>query len=173
MIRGVNVAGRRPVGMARLRELYASLGLREPRSYLQSGNLVFGCAASSAGALGGRIEKAILGELGLEVSVLVKSAAQMEAVVRGNPLAGRRGVDGQFLHATFLSAKAKAVPLPLGPGELGEFAGDVVYLYCPNGYSNSKMQNAWFERTQGCRATTRNWRTVSALAAMAAEDPAP
>ena len=41
LLRAVNLAGRNKVDMAKLRELLADLGLKEPRSLLQSGNLVF------------------------------------------------------------------------------------------------------------------------------------
>ncbi len=47
-------------------------------------------------------------------------------------------------------------------------AGPVLYLCLPNGYGRTKLNNAYFERTMGTAATTRNWRTVLALAEMAA-----
>ena len=45
--------------------------------------------------------------------------------------------------------------------------GTEVYLQCPNGYGPSKLSNAYFERGLGVAATTRNWRTVNALAELA------
>jgi uncharacterized protein (DUF1697 family) len=45
--------------------------------------------------------------------------------------------------------------------------GNVAYLYCPNGYGNTKINNAYFEKALSTRATTRNWRTVLALERMA------
>jgi uncharacterized protein (DUF1697 family) len=54
-------------------------------------------------------------------------------------------------------------------GEIGapdEFRllGRQVYLYCPNGYGRTKLNNAFFERKLAVAATTRNWRTVTNLA---------
>jgi uncharacterized protein (DUF1697 family) len=38
----------------------------------------------------------------------------------------------------------------------------------PNGYGRSKLNNALLERRLGVAATTRNWRTVTALAELTA-----
>jgi uncharacterized protein (DUF1697 family) len=48
-------------------------------------------------------------------------------------------------------------------------AGRVVYLHMPHGHGRTKLNNAYFEKALGMPATTRNWRTVLALAAMASE----
>jgi len=41
MLRGVNVGGHNKIKMDALRELCASLKLRDPQTYVQSGNVVF------------------------------------------------------------------------------------------------------------------------------------
>jgi len=41
------------------------------------------------------------------------------------------------------------------------------YLHCPNGYGRTKLQNAFLERQLSVAATTRNWKTVTALAELA------
>jgi len=38
-----------------------------------------------------------------------------------------------------------------------------IYLFCPNGYSRTKISNSFFERKLSVSATTRNWKTVNAL----------
>lgn len=176
MIRGINVGGHRIVKMERLRELYAGLGLLNPRTYLQSGNVVFESGSRSPRALGESIEREILRACGQEVSVAVRSAAAMAAVLAANPLLRRPGAAPAFMHATFLTGGARAaldgVALPLVPGEEAVRVGEVVYVYCPHGYGGTKIHNTFLERRLGCRATTRNWRTVSALCSMARGDPA-
>ncbi len=167
MLRGINVGGARPLKMERLKEIYRQLGLAGARSYLQSGNVVF----SAKGRCGPEIERAIARECGLEVSVVVLSAGEMSAFVARNPFLGRPNLDPAFLHATFLASR---VPkrgldrerLPMGPGEEAVIVGKTVYLYCPNSYGKTKLNNAYFERTLASSATTRNWRTVVALERM-------
>ena len=172
LIRGINVGGARPLKMDRLRAVLGGIGLGDVRTHLQSGNAAFSAARGKPAALGAAIERAIREECALEVSVAVLTAPELEEAVRRNPLLGKASVDLAFLHATFLvgpKARPSAAELeaPLGPGERVAVAGDVVYLYCPNGYSNTKLQNGFLERKFSARATTRNWRTVSALEAMA------
>ena len=59
--------------------------------------------------------------------------------------------------------------LPAQAGEQAVAAGRVIYLYCPNGYGRTKLNNTFFEKALGVPATTRNWRTVLALQALCAE----
>ena len=177
MIRGVNVAGHRPVRMARLVELCEGLGFSNPRTYLQSGNVVFESRRASNRGIGEALERGILRECGLEVSVAVRTSREMTATVAANPLASRPGVDPRFLHATFLvgqdgRASLAGIELPLARGEEAVLAGSVVYLYCPHGYGVTRINNAFFERKLGARATTRNWHTVTALERMARGAPA-
>ena len=111
------------------------------------------------------------------------------------PDAGDR--DQTSLHATFLfgahgeadfgeasdaaycavyKAAFKKLELPAADGEEAAFVGapplatPVVYLKLPHGYGRTKLNNTWFERKLGTAATTRNWRTVLALAEMVRED---
>ena len=44
-----------------------------------------------------------------------------------------------------------------------------IFLYCPSGYGKTKLSNTFFEKKLGVVATTRNWKTVNALYAMASE----
>ena len=44
-----------------------------------------------------------------------------------------------------------------------------IYLYCPNGYGRTKLNNQTFERKLKTTATTRNWKTVQAILEIAKE----
>jgi uncharacterized protein (DUF1697 family) len=172
LIRGINVGGHNLLKMDKLLKLCESLGSKRVRTYLQSGNVV--CEARNAGAekearaLGRRI----LRDCGFEVQVMARTAAALSAIVEANPFARLPSIEPKFMHATFLagtpgSSSLEGIDLPLNPGERTLLVGDVVYLYCPRGYGSSKITNAFFEKKLGFCATTRNWRTVTALEAMA------
>jgi uncharacterized protein (DUF1697 family) len=172
MIRGINVAGSRPLKMDALRALHEALGFRRVRTYLQSGNVVFEAPGAGAGRLGPAIERRILRDCGYDVAVAVRSAGEMAAVAGANPFLGRPGTDPRFLHVTFLVRPGAApsldgIGLPLAPGEAAVLAGNVVYVYCPLGYGTTKINNTFFERKLSTRATTRNWQTVTALERLA------
>jgi uncharacterized protein (DUF1697 family) len=171
MVRGINVGGARPLKMEVLRGLHEGLGHRNVRSYLQSGNVVFESDKADADAHAAGIERAIKRAAGHDVSVGVWTARALTAIVAKNPLVGRRSLDPTWFYAVFLIRPAgkptlSGLKLPLAPGEEAVPAGDVVYLYCPDGYGETKVNNNYFERVLGTRATTRNWRTVSELERM-------
>jgi len=134
---------------------------------VQSGNVVFRSGKEPA-ELEQAIEKAIRSELGLDVTVVVRTAAQVAKLVEGSPFGA---ADGQ--HVTFLAAKPDATRVrglaetSFDPDEF-RVSGREVYLHLPKGYGGSKLSNAYFEKELGVRATTRNWRTVTALAELAA-----
>jgi uncharacterized protein (DUF1697 family) len=171
MLRGINVSGRNRIAMADLRALYERHGHHDVTTYVQSGNVVSRSAARSARAVEQAIGRAIADDLGLDVTVLVRTPAQLAAVLDANPFA-EAGADPQTRHVTFLAtAPAKA---KVGALDGDAFSPDVfrvhgreVFLWCPNGYGRTKINNSWFERKLGVAATTRNWKTTAQLRLLA------
>jgi uncharacterized protein (DUF1697 family) len=142
------------------------LGATNPTTYVQSGNVVFRGGGARA-ALARDVEREIERRLGLEVTVLLRTQAELGKLVDASPFAGREP-DPTKLHVTFLAERAKprrVEALETKQFEPDEFqvVDDAVYLHCPNGYGRSKLSNAFFEKQLGVAATTRNWRTVTAL----------
>ncbi len=171
MLRGINVGNHNRMKMEDLRTLVTGLGYENPRTYLQSGNVVFrgrGPAKSVAAAL----EEAIARELGLSVPVVARRARELGRVVAGNPMIAH-GEDPAKLHVTFLGSRPPAARVrglaateARGGEDRFEVVGAEVFLLCPSGYGTTSFDNAFFERNLGTVATTRNWRTVGALAGM-------
>ena len=167
LLRAVNVGGRK-LPMSVLSEVVADLGGKDVRTYLQSGNVVFSASAPVARRVSGALSEAA----GFDVPVLLRSSSDLAAVVAGQPLDGPESC----WHVTFLDAKpAAGAVAAVDPSAYGEdtfaVAGSHVYLRTPGGYGRTKLTNALFERKLGVVATTRNWRTVCALAEMAGESP--
>jgi uncharacterized protein (DUF1697 family) len=168
LLRGINVAGANKIKMADLARLFAGLGHTDIQTYLQSGNVVF---STTTGAdpenLVPPIEKAILNELGLTVTVLLRTGPELAQVLAGNPYLNHQD-DLTKLHVTFLANapdpdRASAVQIPSGESAKFTLAGREVYLHCPDGYGRTKLNNAFFEKKLSVPATTRNWRSVIAL----------
>ncbi len=172
MLRGVNVAGQKPVKMERLRAAFEQLGFSDIATYLQSGNIVFRTASSSTTSLTNRIELQLQKEFGFAVPVFLRTAEEMSQVVNGNPFVKDKTLDVARLHVTFLfqAAPGKAAKSlePLAAiQERFKISGREVYLYCPNGYGRTKLSNNAIEKKLAVGATTRNWNTVNALLEMA------
>jgi uncharacterized protein (DUF1697 family) len=170
MLRGINVGGHAKVSMADLRATFLDMGYRDVRTYIQSGNVLFGSPGSAA-KLQSVIEQGLEDRFGLGIKVVLRTRAQLEEVIEHNPLAvGNR--DGAKLHVTFLSstpASSRVSGLDTQGYLPDEFRvrGREVYVHCPEGYGRTKLNNAFFERGLGVTATTRTLRTVTTLAAMA------
>jgi uncharacterized protein (DUF1697 family) len=169
LVRAVNVGGRK-LGMADLRNVCAELGYADVQTYVQSGNVVFD-AAGPAARIGKDLEGRIAADLGIEVAVLMRSPKDLARVIEGNPYL-RRGEEPSSLHVTFLAEPAKrdAQSRLEAPGAGADelvVAGRHVYVFCPNGYGRTKLNNTFIERRLGVAATTRNWRTVTTLLELA------
>jgi uncharacterized protein (DUF1697 family) len=169
LLRGINLGSHKRIAMADLRDLFADLGAAEVSTYLQSGNVVFE-SKTSAKTLAAKAERAIATSLGLEVAVLVRSRTELAKIVAGNPF-GKR--DESKLYLTLLArapsaARIRALdPHANAPDEF-RVVGRDVFLHFPGGYGRSKLSNAYFEKHLSVVATTRNWRTVTALAELTA-----
>ena len=168
MLRGINVSGQKKIQMADLRSLYESLGLVKVRTYVQSGNVVFGSSESDTVKLTGLIEAQIEQVFGYALPIFVRGIAEFERIITSNPFLTARNEDPAKLHVTFLYRPLAESTLGnvLSPNTDGDefFVGDQeIFLFCPNGYGRTKLSNNYFERKLKVAATTRNWQTVLAL----------
>ncbi|WP_318200921.1 DUF1697 domain-containing protein [Streptomyces sp. SCL15-4] len=174
LLRGVNVGGRTRITMADLRALLAGMGFEAVRTHLQSGNAVFDAPGPWApDEEAARIERRIADDLGVSVTVLLRSAGSLARTLAASPYLGQED-DPARLYVTFLARQPTAeqaarLAVPAGESAVFTLAGDEVHLHVPDGYGRTKLDNAFFERRLGIPATTRNWRTVNALYKLAAE----
>jgi uncharacterized protein (DUF1697 family) len=173
LLRAINVTGHNMVPMKALRELFLALPAEDVKTYLQSGNVVFESRAADVAGIAADVETRITTEMGLKVSVLVRTPDEFEEVLSGNPFLAD-GADPAHLYVTFLAASPgpdrrrtlETAGQAGGPDDF-RLQGRHVYLHCPNGYGRTKLNNAFFERKLVVAATTRNWRTVTTLVEMA------
>jgi uncharacterized protein (DUF1697 family) len=167
LLRGINVGGSTKVGMDALRRSFEALGYAGAKTYLQSGNVVFDAPAGAASRLAGEIEGRLAQDFGRTIPVLVRTGQDLARLVDHNPFLSGES-DLTKLHVTFLSeepdpARAARLEAPAGAPDAFPLAGRELYLHCPNGYGRTKLNNAFVERRLGVPATTRNWKTVTAL----------
>src|SRR3954464_15698682 len=103
MLRGINVSGHKLVKMDQLRASFEALGFQNVKTYVQSGNVVFEAGNDSVAGLSAKIMKRILRDFGFPVPVLLKTAKEMERIIRHNPFLKAPGIDDSKLHVTFLT----------------------------------------------------------------------
>jgi uncharacterized protein (DUF1697 family) len=168
LLRGVNLGPNRRLKMADLRAAVESLGHTDVETYLQSGNVVFTPAGRSKD-LGVGITAALKDAVGMDVGVLTRTGAQLAKIVAANPYDRE---DPTKVVVTFLdraadASPAKEIDLPSFAPEGLTVRGTEVYFDLPYGQARSKLLEALNKRKGfGGVATSRNWRTVLALAEM-------
>jgi uncharacterized protein (DUF1697 family) len=168
MLRGVNVGGNRKIKMETLRALYESLGLDQPQTFIQSGNVVFRTKVRALAPLAKRIENAIEQTFGFHSHVLCRTSTEMRGVIARNPFAARPDVDPSKLLVVFLSssldqeAHARLLQIKADPEELRPI-GSELYIHFAAGLARPNLSMAQVEKAHKIPWTGRNWNTVTKL----------
>lgn len=163
LLRGVNVGGRNRLPMADLAALALAAGAANPRTFIQSGNLVCDLPSDGAVAFAAALEAAIVERFGFRSPVVVRSGAEWRGVLAEPPFA-----DTDHLHVAFLAAEPSAERVATldparSPGDTFLVRGRDVYLHLPNGVARTRITNDWLDRQLGTASTVRNWRSVVSL----------
>jgi uncharacterized protein (DUF1697 family) len=173
MLRGVNVGGHNKIKMDALRALYISLKFEDPRTYVQSGNVIFRTKEKNAAALAKKIQSAIERKFDFRPEVILRTTDEMRAAIAASPFAGRNLEPGKTL-VTFLvgdpGGKAAETLRSLKdfPEEL-QLVGRELYIYFPNGAGKSKLPWSKIDKLLQTTGTARNWNSVSKMLAIAEE----
>jgi uncharacterized protein (DUF1697 family) len=159
------------VGMAELREFLSELGFTNPRSLLQSGNLLFEAAASDVSSLERRLETEAAARLDLTADFIVRSGEKWKAVIEHNPFPTEARQDPGHLLVIFCkdevaSAKVAALQATVTGPEVLRHGGREIYIVYPEGVGRSRLTHSRIEKQLGTRATGRNWNTVLKLGAL-------
>ena len=173
LLRGVNVGTKNSLPMAELRAMLTKIGCTDVRTYVQSGNAVFGTKLKTA-EFTPAIEKALERYMGRPIVTALRTRKQMQAVIDGNPFA-KVATNPRYLCVTFLShvpTKSEMAPLFAQDWkpELFKAAGKEIYTWHPNGQGRSPLAAALGKLPLRGAVTTRNWNTVLKLSEMLGED---
>lgn len=169
-MRGINVGGKNMLPMKELATIFVKAGCGDVGTYIQSGNVVFSATDKVVGGLCGVIMKQVEERFGLRVPVVLRSAGEIDAVIRGNPFL-KAGASQETLHVCFLAdgpGKDLVAGLDAGRSAPDAFAvmGREIYMQLVKGVSGTKLTNAYFDSKLKTVSTIRNWRTVLKLAEM-------
>jgi len=171
-LRGINVGGRHSLAMSDLSDLAQAIGLLDPVTYLQSGNLLFTAPKQAAASLSSRLAESLADAAGFEIPVVVRSAPQMALVAERHPFE-QLASQPKELFVMFLSGLPSAQDAAqLDPARGGtdvfELIGQELYLHLTSA-ARTKLSVDYVGRVLKLSATARNWNTVTAVAGMLAE----
>ena len=171
LLRAVNVGGTGMLPMADLAALCTKLGFADVRTYIQSGNVVFGSSRSSLTELTDRIEALLSTTFGYEASVVLRSRSQMRATVDRAPAGfgddpARYRYDAIFLKAPLTARTAmKSVPTKEGVDRADAGPGVLYFSRLTSRATQSRLSK--IVGTPAYRnMTIRNWNTTTKLARM-------
>lgn len=174
ILRGINVSGRNLIRMPALKKMYESLGFSNPISYLQSGNVIFSSDEKKPKKLEEIITRQINRDFGFTAPVIVFSPQTLKSIIQNNPLMADPQKDPAFFHVTFLASAPEtfdkqSILDKRSSQEEVYFSEKALYLYCPNGYGTTKLNNNFLESKLKVTATTRNWKTSNELLRLSSE----
>jgi uncharacterized protein (DUF1697 family) len=169
LLRAVNLGARNKVPMAELRAQLEEGRYGNVRTFIASGNILLD-APPGAAKLAAGLERLVADSFGVTTTVILRKPQELAATVEAHPF----GADTSRTHVAFLASRpsrAAAARLAAvdGGADRAVLTGADVYLRLSHGVHGSRLSIARVESLLGVPATVRNWRTVVALAELAAE----
>ena len=172
LLRGVNVGKAKRLPMAELRALLSDLKYTSVATLLNSGNAVFHASKGTPAKLAADIAAAISGRFKLDVPVIVKSEAELAAIIAENPITADELDHSRYLvifaQDTSSLADLAAIESLVVPPERFLLGKNAAYLLCASGILGSKAGEALLGKV-GKFVTTRNLATTLKLNALANE----
>jgi uncharacterized protein (DUF1697 family) len=168
LLRAINLGAHNKVNMPALRAALEEDGFTDVRTYVQSGNVVAQSSHRSEAAVEKAVAAVLVSRFGVDEPVVARKAAGWRNVIEGNPFGQRSYDDPTRTAVTFLAAAPESHDLT----KLKRLAGDdeivihgrELYLWYAEGTHRSKLTPSVLARELGVHGTSRNWRTVLAIA---------
>lgn len=165
LLRGVNLVGNSSLKMADLKTIAHELGLESARTFIASGNLLF-VSEKPEEKLRRMLEKRLQRHMGREVRVMLRTAKEMEAIVRANPFEDAPGnrVQAFFMNDAPASDLLETVRNRADDERVAAGVREVFVAYGEKGIGRSRLRIPAAEA-----GTARNMNTVAKLAELARE----
>lgn len=172
LLRGINLGPRNRIAMPELRAALGEAGYENPRTYVQSGNIVLD-STDAPDELEAALEALIAERFELEIPVIVRTDQELRDVVARNPLAdvvtNPKRYQVSFLAEPVEPARIEELNAVATGNERLVASGRELYAWHPDGVGRSKLSAKLAGTGLKLKATARNWTTVETLLAMASE----
>jgi uncharacterized protein (DUF1697 family) len=165
LLRGVNLVGNSTLKMADLKVIAEELGLQKARTFIASGNLLF-VSGEPEEKLRRLLEARLRAHMSKDVGVMLRTAAEMAAVVRANPFTDGPGnrVQAFFMNERPPKDLLETVRNQADDERVAAGAREVYVAYGERGIGKSRLRIPAAEA-----GTARNMNTVAKLAELARE----
>ena len=152
-----------------LKKVFESLGFKNVKTLLASGNVVFETQRSSSRDLAKRIEETLKKKIGHEIGVHIRTITQLQHIEESNPFKAVNVTPQTRFYVTFLSDKPKGdMKIPYQPPDksfklLRATESEVYSVVTPSPHSGTRNLMGFLEKQFGRKITTRNWNTISRI----------
>lgn len=167
LLRGINVGGNKKVSMAKLKELFQSLGFQNVSTYINSGNVLFESDEKSDKKLVSIIEQSLFEHFGFEIQVVVRSLDEIKKIAKAIPETWQNNTEQRtdilFLWEDFDNKKTlDLIQQTVGVDTLIYTKGAIIWHFDRKHYTKSSMHK-FIGTTVYKKMTARNVNTVRKL----------
>lgn len=178
LIRGINVGGKNPVPMARLRAVLVARGYGAVSTYIQSGNVLLSAPGAHEATVSRAVEGVLAGDFGVDTVVLTLLARTLREAVSDAPegFGEEPGVyhyDVAFLMPGITGIEAlPAFGIREGVDTAWAGPSAVYFRRLSSQRTRSKLSTVMSSPLYK-KMTVRNWRTCTTLVGMLGEPEVP
>jgi uncharacterized protein (DUF1697 family) len=169
-LRGINVGGHKIIKMENLKNFFEAYGLKDVKTYIQSGNVIFQSPEKDIDKLNSGIEKHLFQTLGFAVEVFTRSEEQLKKVHSANPFVDITPDKTTKIYVSFL----RSVPPAEKMNDFESLSYDAekfvvlgteayILLYKDRIKTKAVFANNILEKKLGVAATTRDWNTINKI----------
>lgn len=168
LLRGINVGGHKKLPKAEQLEILEKLGFKNPQVYIHTGNWVFESNENEA-ALSIKISEAIHKQYDWEVPVIVFLAKQFQSIFDNCPFDEDKRMQSYYTLLASTPSEEKRTELKALQYANEEFyiTQRCIYTFYKQGAGKAKLTNNVMERKLKVSATSRNYKTMLKIIALA------
>ncbi len=170
-LRGINVGGNKKVPMVELKKVLEKIGIKNVKTLLASGNVVFEADSNKIDELQATISTAIEKAFKFPVPVLLRTFDEIKKIIALDPFNNITVTPQTRLYVTFLTEKVKdkASSNKVSPDKsftiLSKRKSEVFSVLDLSITGTPEAMSA-LEKEFGKEVTTRNWNTILKLASL-------
>jgi uncharacterized protein (DUF1697 family) len=168
-LRGINVGGNNLIKMEELKKVFESMGFRNVKTILASGNVIFESMEVKAPVIIQTIGEKLESAFGYNNGVIIRSIEQIRKIAIQEPFKQIKVTPQTRLYVTFLQEKSKSsLKIPYESPNKGykiisnsEYEVFSVATLSPEVQSTDLMNI--LDKEFGRKVTTRNWNTIEKI----------
>jgi uncharacterized protein (DUF1697 family) len=169
-LRGINVSGKTRIKMADLKDAFESMGFKNVRTVLASGNVVFDSEDENEKILTEKIQSGLKKVFKRDITVILRSIGYLEKLQSLKPFEGIEVTPDIRMYVTFFSKKTQpsTITVPYTSPQKGftilnSTSMEVFSIVdLSRGKGTPQLMN-FLEKEYGSNLTTRSWGTVLKL----------